>query len=237
MAFCSDCGLPVQDGETHECQVLPVKVQPAATGGGQATGIALDKHTLLNLLLNPRAGLSLDSTKEALYGWIGIGGSIIGFFLWGLVLKLKLIWAFKDSFGGLFGNPAKEVPVASNLLVLGILSLATFLVLLWILGNWKGTKKLSFLDAIVKLGGMQLLSGAGFAVAALVGLVWLPGSYLIVSICLLSTLLFTITASLKLFGVDDRDYLPVLGGFSVAYVLVMLIASKLLLNGLTGLLL
>ncbi|WP_058302763.1 hypothetical protein [Gorillibacterium timonense] len=232
MAFCTQCGIALEEGVQHDCPAAQNQPEVLQSGFSRQS-IQIDKNALLLLVKNPQAALSLDPAKDKIYGIIGLGASLLGFFLWGLMLKLKLIWAYDDQdglLGDFLGNTVKKMPIASHLLLLGILSLAAFIVLLWFFGNGKGTAKRSLMDAAIYLGAMQLLSGAGFVVAGVVALVWVPGSSVIVGIFLLLTLLMTTAAALDLFAVPSDKRLVVLGGFAAVYAIVILISINLLIK-------
>ncbi|MNC36796.1 hypothetical protein D3C75_853360 [compost metagenome] len=178
--------------------------------------------------------------KDFLYGFIGMAASLAGFFLWGLALKKQLISSLAGSVSsaGLFGNSfsdavtgaGKKVPLASNLLLLGIVSLAVLFGALWLLGNWKGKTKRGWKEIVTYFGAMQLTFGVVYAIAAILAFISLNLSILAVVIGLLTALVMTCFAAQEIYSYSDDQRFMQFGLAMAVYVVVTLTASNILLR-------
>ncbi|RAU91706.1 hypothetical protein [Paenibacillus sp. YN15] len=228
MAYCTQCGAELTE-EPHLC-----------SAAGQPMSGKVDTSLLLHLLKKPQAGLSLSPGKDFLYGFIGIGASLLGFFLWGLALKKELVSSIAgsvgsvDFFGGAFSQAVKgagkKVPLASNLLLLAIISLVVLFGTLWLLGNWKGRAKRDWKDIITYFGAMQLTFGAVYAIAAILAFISLNLSILLVVIGLLTSLVMTCFAAQEIYGYSEDQRFIQFGLAMAIYVVITLTASNLLLK-------
>lgn len=228
MAFCTQCGEELS-AEIHHCSAVV-----------QSTSGKVDKSLLLHLLKKPQAGLSLSPDKDFIYGFIGIGASLLGFFLWALALKKELIDSIAGSmgsvnfFGSSFSNAAtraaNKVPLASNMLVLGILSMAVLFGTLWLLGNWKGQTKMGWKEIVTYFGSMYLAFGTVFAVAAILAFISIKLSFLLVLVNLLTALVMTCFAAQEIFNYSEDQRFMQFGLAIAIYTTVILIASNILLK-------
>ncbi|GAA3411531.1 hypothetical protein GCM10020370_60130 [Paenibacillus hodogayensis] len=238
MAFCTQCGVALTEGDIHTC------AQAKDNSGFNTSGSAVDPGILLHLLKKPDAGLSLVPDKEYVYGLIGMGGSLLGFFLWGLALKRNMINSIvgkvssvtgdMDFFGGLVKEGMKgagsKAPIATNMLILGLISLVVLFGSLWLAGRWKGTDKLGWKETVTYLGSMQLASGVVFIVAAIAAFVSVSFSLLLVAICLLITLILTCLMALDVYGVGREHRLAFVIASMTVYAVIVLTASGVLLR-------
>ncbi|WP_438431327.1 hypothetical protein [Gorillibacterium sp. sgz500922] len=235
MAYCTQCGAKLEEGTVHDC---PAKAaQPVWVGTDQGEKARrrpdVNANLLLAILRDPLAAFSLQPARDSIYGILGLAASIIGFFLWGLVLKFKLVRSFGPAdgiFSDIVGGTVRKLPIASHLLLLGLFSLAALILLLWAVGQWKGSVQRSGKEVLTHLGAMQLQSGAGFALAALVAFLWVPGSFVIVAAFLLYTLLMTVLSALDWFGISAENRGQALAVFAGAYTVVSLVAFQLLIR-------
>lgn len=196
---------------------------------------AIDKNVLFSLLKNPTGGLKLNPEKDWIYGLIGIGASIIGLFLWALVVLQKIKGQINSAgsvlnefFGGssMFGMTLRYV-YAKQMLVTSFFALAILLAVLWLIGNWKGERKLAIKEYITYLGSMQGAAGVGFLLGAILSLVSLGLSYIVVAIVALSVILLTYMTSQDLFEIKaDNRLLSVLLS-STLFVLLLSVVIKL----------
>ncbi|WP_172254027.1 hypothetical protein [Saccharibacillus deserti] len=133
MSFCTKCGSPIQEGETHICQP-PASSPPPPTSAplydsqqpqtGQqqpyAPGDAgtkdygtlvkgelskFEKGTLLGLLKNPMSALHMHGESDLRYGLMGLAASLIGFMLWAWSFKRNLVHTMFELMGG--GSPSE----------------------------------------------------------------------------------------------------------------------------------
>jgi len=190
-------------------------VTPSAPANG------IDVQKLLELVKNPSAALKLQPLTEWIYGAIGAGVGVIGFFFW--------IWAIQeelknDLFGG-FGNlvflSLLGFTTPGKYLVIGIFSIALLVGSLTLFGNWLGGAKRSWMEAVTIHGSTQLLFGAGWIVSGVAAFVSLQLSMLIGVILLLINLLLVVTQAEELHQVSrERRFLYIV--YSVAAYMFLL---------------
>jgi hypothetical protein len=227
MAFCTQCGQELIVGTPHGCSVTV-----------QHTNTKVDKTLLIHLLKKPQAGLSLTPEKDFIYGLIGMGTSLVGFFVWGLALKKELVSSITGTinsmgmglFSGSVNNVGSKIPLATNLLLLGIISLMVLFGSLWLLGNWKGQHKLGWKEIVTYFGSMQLAFGAVFAVAAILTFISLKLSILLIAINLLTSLVMTCFTAQEVYNYSSEQRFTQVALSMAIYVVVVLVASNILLK-------
>lgn len=164
--------------------------------------------------------------------------------MWGLSLKRQLIHSVSSTINsfvkeiGFFDNAVKsagnKVPLATNMLFLGIISLAALLGSLWLFGNWRGSRRLNWQQIVTHLGSMQMASGAAFVLAAIIAFLSLKLSLLIVTVVLLTTLVITCMAVSDLYRINADRRLSVIGGAMTIYSVIVLVAAGMLLKDAYG---
>ncbi|WP_438447021.1 hypothetical protein [Gorillibacterium sp. sgz5001074] len=186
--------------------------------------------------------MNLNPATDFIYGLIGMGASLAGFFIWGLALKKKLVDSISGTVGSvgkdLFGNSFKsavsevgsKVPLATNLLLLGIISLLVLFGALWLLGNWKGQVKMGWKEIVTYLGTMQLPFGAAYAAAAILAFLSLKLSLLLVAVGLLTALLMTCFGAQEIYQYSKEQRFAQYGMSMALYAVIVLVASNILLK-------
>lgn len=215
MAYCTQCGNPITEGESHDCtaQELAATATVAQKGEFVIGSYTLNNGVLLKLLKNPYSSLQLDPTKDILYGVLGMVVSVLGFFLWALALQKGLVDAISSALGGLdfFGVGStikKKVSIAPNALLIGLVSMIGLLAILGAVGNWLGTRKAGIKEIVTYLGAMQLTFGVGYIVAAILLFVSIKFSLFLLMIGLLTTLLSTVMASHDIHSIARDKRMP-----------------------------
>lgn len=233
MSFCTKCGQQLQPNEIHTC-VSPEQPSVNATLSSSTPSTPspilttardhlanVDKHKILNLMKNPMSALQLRSESDLLYGVLGLVVSLLGFVLWAWSFKHQLIKLMILGFGSLI-NDEKEsyreaseyLPIVNHMLLLGLISLIVLVGITLLLGNKMGLHKLHWKDSMVQLGGLQLISGIGFIVAALMMFISIKLSFVLLFTTLLATLALTLVAGIEMFRIH-RDRIALFIGLVV----------------------
>ncbi len=223
MSFCTQCGMKLQQDEVHNCSNPKRAVEVPAVATASATAIPASTHAattapslqkvdhrqLVNLLRNPMSALQLRGENDLLYGLIGIAVSIIGFMLWAWSFKHQLIQAMVGQLSTLLGGSkyyderysaaSDSLSIVTHSLLLSVVSLIVLLATVFLIGNKLGTQRFQWKDALVKLGGLQLVSGAIFIVAALLMFVSMSISVALLATVATASLCLTIYAAIEMF--------------------------------------
>lgn len=236
MSFCTRCGQRMTEGEVHHCPAVPAGAgSPGGSAGNDfaATLKQVDGNTILALLKNPQSALNLNTGKDLIYGILGIVASLVGFMIgiWIMAKKLQDTILGFFGFGGFadFDGGSSTSSMFGQMFLLGIISLAALFGTIWLLGNWRGARTLSFKDIITYLGGMQYTFGAGFILAGLCTFVSLRFGFLLLFINLLTALVITLMASSDLFEVSKERRLSFVGLSVALYLVVVMLLSSLIL--------
>ncbi|MCR8642614.1 hypothetical protein NV379_08050 [Paenibacillus sp. N1-5-1-14] len=241
MAFCEKCGHKIQEGEVHLCNEAAATVAPDSQGKAiqdnpmlqdlkRAVG-QIDGNKVLTILKNPQMSLRLDPAKDLTYGVLGIAASIVGFLIWAIIIQNKIEDMLGNSFGSLMmmagGRISFGSGIAWKMFLLGILSLAALLGTVYIIGNWLGTRKLSFIEIAVKIGGMHLTSGAGFVLVGIVSLINMSVGFSLLMILLISALIWTVMGANQLMEVQEERRIAFIGSTIAVYGIVFSLLMKL----------
>jgi len=210
----------LQKREVHE----PAESQAAASSAAHPASpiAAVDTQKLLELLKNPSASLKLEPTKDWIYGAIGAGAGVIGFVLW--------TWLYQSAFKArlsLFDVLGGFVLVApGRLFVIGLFSIALLIGSLTLFGNWQGSRKRDWKEAVAHLGGTQLIFGAGWIASGLIAFLSLQLSMLIGAVLLLINLVMLVGQAEDLHGVSrERRFLYIVYTISCYLLLLYLVFS------------
>lgn len=230
MSFCTKCGTQLQPNEIHTCVSSEQSVVTSASSTATPSPILttardhlanVDKHKILNLLKNPMSALQLKAETDFMYGILGLVVSLLGFVLWAWSFKHQLIKLMILGFGSLISDEKESyreaseyLPIVNHMLLLGFVSLIVLVGITFLLGNKMGLHKLHWKDSIVQLGGLQLISGVGFIVAALMMFVLIKLSFLLLFTTLLATLALTFVAGIEMFRIR-RDRIALFIGLIV----------------------
>lgn len=230
MSFCTKCGTQLQPNEIHTCVSSEQPVVTSASSTATPSPILttarghlanVDKHKILNLLKNPMSALQLKAETDFMYGILGLVVSLLGFVLWAWSFKHQLIKLMILGFGSLISDEKESyreaseyLPIVNHMLLLGFVSLIVLVGITFLLGNKMGLHKLHWKDSIVQLGGLQLISGVGFIVAALMMFVLIKLSFLLLFTTLLATLALTFVAGIEMFRIR-RDRIALFIGLIV----------------------
>lgn len=230
MSFCTKCGTQLQPNEIHTCvsaeQPIVNAASPTSTPSPILTSARdhlahVDKHKILNLLKNPMSALQLRAESDLLYGVLGLVVSLLGFVLWAWSFKHQLIKLMILGFGSLISDDKESyreaseyLPIVNHMLLLGLISLIVLVGITFLLGNKMGLHKLHWKDSMVQLGGLQLISGIGFIVAALMMFISIKLSFLLLFTTSLAALVLTLVAGIEMFRIQ-RDRLALFIGLTV----------------------
>lgn len=165
---------------------------------------AADLQVILMVLRSPMRSLDLSVHRgELIYGFIGIGGAIIGFILWGLALLARM----GSLFNGLvpWGVFFSTSGWTSNLFLMSIVSTLLFLGSISLFGYFLGSHKAGLLQMVTTLGSVQLIAGAGFLVSAVVTLIVPSLGWLLLILTFVVNLIMTYMTALELFDVHSAD--------------------------------
>jgi len=256
MAFCTNCGRQLIQGQLHVCgteaeREVPVHPPAAASsshaagsheGAGSGVGRVLtdtmkqvDGHVILRLLKNPQAGLLLNPGKDFMYGVLGIAASIVGFLLWGWMVGINGIFTPLADFGG-FSESGFQIETSSvvataviKIFLMGAASMAAFLASIWLIGSWRGERKLSIKTFITYAGSMHYASGAGFILAGVIGLVNIKLSIFLLGINMLIMLVLTYVSAIGLFGITKERQLSFIAPAILLYGLLLMVITTLFL--------
>ncbi|CAH1193516.1 hypothetical protein PAECIP111893_00482 [Paenibacillus plantiphilus] len=239
MSFCTKCGQRMTEGEVHHCPAVPAGAgSPAGSAGNDfaSTLKQVDGNTILALLKNPQNALNLNTGKDLIYGILGIVASLIGFMIgaWLMAKKLEDTILGLFGFGGMsdftdFDGGSSTSSMFGQMFLLGLISLAALFGTIWLIGNWRGARTLSFKDVVTYLGGLQYTFGAGFILAGLCTLVSLRFGFLLLFINLLTALVIALMTSSDLFEVSKERRLSFVGLSIALYLVVVMLLSSLIM--------
>ncbi|MFD0714883.1 hypothetical protein [Paenibacillus sp. GCM10027626] len=261
MAFCTNCGQRLTEGELHVCgsgtesrngsgdgngaehtvsEEESVHDRPAP-GESRYSGVSrsvadsmkqVDGNLILGLLKNPQSGLNLNPQKDLIYGLLGIAASIIGFVIYAWIVGMQIDSMVGGFFGGLgsFGVKPQSLVggIVGNMLLVAIVSMVAFLGSMWLVGSWRGSRKVSIQAFVTYFGSMHYLSGAGFVVAGLVALMSYKLSLLLIVINLLIMLLLSFVSAMELFGISREQQFSFIAPAVTIYTVVVLIIVSII---------
>ncbi|NBD26804.1 hypothetical protein [Paenibacillus glycinis] len=241
MNYCMQCGQETIDGEVHACQ----ETAAASAGFGSArnrgnpglpgaAAFKVDVHRMLALVRNPQHAENLQPGKDWIYGAIGLVASILGFMIWVWMIGKKIDSLFGGWFGGFGGltdvwdtSGTIGSMLTGRLFVLAVISLASLLTTLWLVGSWQGGRKLSVRELATYVGGAQYTFAAGFVVAGMLAFVNMGLSFAALSIVLLSALAMNLLAGLEIARVSRERRFSFIGSSIAVYVIIVALLSKL----------
>ncbi|WP_239618288.1 hypothetical protein [Cohnella mopanensis] len=213
---------------------LPPVAAPAtpSSNAGNSTQSSpvggIDVQKLLALLKNPSSALKLQPLTEWIYGAIGAGVGVIGFFFWIWSIQEELKNDFFGAIGNLVFLSLLGFTTPGKYLVIGIFSIALLVGSLTLVGNWIGGRKRSWMEAITFQGSTQLLFGAGWIVSGIVAFLSLQLSMLIGVILLLINLILAVTQAEDLHEVSrDRRFLYIVYSIA-AYMFLLFLVYKII---------
>lgn len=198
----------------------------------------VDKNVIIRLLTNPLESMNLHSTKDLIYGVLGIAAAIIGFLIWAMFIGNKVESVIMRAFG--FGGISSfadlfethrsiSAAVYGKMFLIAILSSASLLAAIWSIGSWKGGQRLSIKSLITHIGAMQYIAGAGFIISGILALMSFKLSIFVLTVTLLSTLILSITGAMDLYQVaKEHRALYIVCTISAYLVLFVLLAGAVL---------
>ena len=190
---------------------------------------AIDFQFILKLIKNPFEALKLDGKKDLLYGLIGIGASLVGYIVIVLALSSYLKGIFLNPLAALAGAGSGTGAFIGKMILLGILSLLSLFLSLWLISLWKGQERHSIQDMITKLGAMQYLSGVGFLVAGIIAFMTIKLALAIFLIALISTMIISVQAAFQMYKVKEESSALYIVSSVGAYFIVMLVLTSILM--------
>ncbi len=217
--------------EPAESQTAAASANPAAppTVGTTSPLAGVDAQKLLTLLRNPTASQSLQPQTEWIYGAIGAASGVIGFALWSWLFReaIKSKLGIFDSIGRLMMTGAFGGDSTGKALLLGLFSIALLIGSLTLVGNWLGTRKLDWKEAVANLGGTQLAFGAAWLVTGLLSFISLQLSMLLCAFLLLVNLALLVGLAENLHEVRrERKFFFIVYSLA-AYLLLMYLVSAI----------
>jgi hypothetical protein len=233
MLFCTMCGQELKEGEIHICanNSGAENKQGRNSIGKDISALAsqIDKNLILELLKNPLVGLRLDPAKDIKYGIIGLAASIIGFLIWAVLISAKIGNIVDGLFGGfgIMGGSSLGSQFIGKLILIGILSIISLLVSVWAIGNWRGNRKIKWIEITTRIGGMQLSFGAGFVIAGILGLFSLLLSFLAIAIVLFTNLITTVLGGNELYEVENNHRFSFIALIASTYLILFYILFKI----------
>ncbi|MBD2845861.1 hypothetical protein IDH44_11720 [Paenibacillus sp. IB182496] len=238
MAYCTACGQQLQPGEAHACPAADevaaaAQSHPASAGTrGQAAEGArhiaaqfrrIEPGVLVRLLRQPREALSLEGPAAPVYGFVGVAAALIGFIIWAMLLGnelASLVFGFgSSSIFDAFSAYRADIywRIIGRMLVIGLVSSAAMIGVLYAAGRWLGEAKLRFGTFFASIGAMQLVFGAGFVLAGLCSLINLRLSLFVMLVVLLAALVLLVSAASDLLRVpkarEAAFAVTVIGGY------------------------
>ncbi|WP_458120187.1 hypothetical protein [Paenibacillus sp. Z6-24] len=240
MAFCTKCGTQLHENEIHTCMAeqpptgaaAPATAAPMITTAREQLA-RVDRHKILNLLKRPMSALQLRGDSDLLYGLLGIIASLVGFVLWSWSFKHQLIKALVVQFGGRlndyeesYSSASEYLPIVNHMLVLGLVSLIVMLAAVFLLGSKLGSQRHGWKDSLVKLGGLQWITGAALILSALVIFVSVKFSFVLLLTTVIATLVLTLYAGIEMFRIHRDRAVWFIG----AVVLIQVVAVLLVFN-------
>ena len=248
MKFCTNCGSPIQEGEVHVCSQEAASTVPAPSAQPIRTVPApprpdlssVDKSRLTELLKNPLSALQLRGETDMAYGLIGLAASILGFMAWAWSFKRNIIHTLYGMMGigqsweSAYSEANEQFAVLKPMFMTGLASLVFLLVGAILFGKWLGQHKTSWKEGVTVLGAVQLVSGAGFLVSALMLFVSLKIGLVLFAVVLLATLALTAYASLQFFRVPQHRVLHFMLLFVLLQVVAVLLAMDFSANQAVG---
>ncbi|WP_223879970.1 hypothetical protein [Paenibacillus spiritus] len=193
-------------------------------------------NTMLYLMKNPERAATLQPEKDFVNGLLGLVASLLGFMIWGWALNKKIFDIIGSVFGGFGGyddyydlfEPSSAVSsaVMGRVFVLGLVSILVLTASVWLIGQWRGSRKLTAKEVVTYIGGMQYTFGAGFVVAALCTLINLRLATLVLLVNLIAALTTTVISSSDIFRVSrERRFSFITLSIAVYFLLFMLVTA------------
>lgn len=243
-AFCTKCGTSLEVGREHIClsqheQAASIVQSMDATN---SAGFTLDTTLLVNLLKNPFSSLYLEEAKGFTYGIISILASLLGFYVWAWSFKKQVISMIADKISGGFGGfGSKEIknginqvsdklPIDSHFLLLGIISIAALIILIFLVGNWLSGHKRSFKDIVTKIGSMQFTFSVVYIILAIVNVISLKLGFALLAAAVILNLFTALIAAMHLYGIKHESSLI----FSSIIITAQLVIVLLTVNSLSS---
>ncbi|REK74977.1 hypothetical protein [Paenibacillus paeoniae] len=164
----------------------------------------VERNKLLTLLKNPLESLQL-TTKEWIYGALGLAASFVGYLVWVMILGSKITGLFYNAmpFGKLFAPSSLSFAIFSRMFLLGLLSLVALLAALWLAGWWRSGVQPAWKLFVIRMGGIQYITGAGFLLAGILSFHFTL-SMIVLAITLLSTLALSLQGGLEVSGISKE---------------------------------
>ncbi|WP_128894974.1 hypothetical protein [Longirhabdus pacifica] len=241
MSYCTHCGEKLDANTKHHCNEIAATSEssPIHTNSTNTNSTndktntnalnekmkdaiqQVDKNKLVDIIRNPIGSLTL-TKNDMVYGIIGIAASVLSFSFLGFAAGNKL--------GALtlYFYDVNEFLIAMRFLLLGVISIAALLGMMFLFGNRFGSKKYTWKESLTSLGAIQTVFAAGFLLSGLLGFFAANLSLFILSITCLSALSFTVLFGVKFFSVKENKLflfviLSITGYLLIVYILTQLV--------------
>lgn len=221
MAFCSQCGQSLVEGNLHDCSY-----DESALLTKGSNPLKVDYQVLLGILRHPMNCVQFNASNGGLiYGVIGMAMSLLGFFLFALSLDR----AISNAFGGFGIGVAimEQASLGGRSLFMGLLSILGFMASYWLVSQFVTKKKLDIKDFIAKVGSFQLVFGILFMVGAILTFISMQFGFIIIVISLLLALVCTNTLVLQLYEINASQQMKITAGAVGIYTIVLMIILKI----------
>lgn len=246
MKFCTNCGSPIREGEAHVCAqtapqahtentsselIRPIQAAPNPTlRAAQAELSKVEKTRLMELLKNPLSALQLRGETDLIYGLMGLAASLIGYMIWAWSFKRNIIhtlygiMGISQSWDSAYAEANEQFAVLKPMFITGLASLAFLIIGAILFGRWLGQSKASWKEGLTALGGVQLVSCAGFLISALMLFVSLKIGMVLFIVVALSTMALTAYSAIQFFRISPNRVMQFIALFVLLQVVAVLLA-------------
>ncbi|OAB39086.1 hypothetical protein PMSD_03910 [Paenibacillus macquariensis subsp. defensor] len=221
MTFCSKCGQSLAEGNVHECTFVG-----SSTSTEETLLKKVDFQVLLEILRHPMNCVQLNSSNGGfIYGLIGIGMSVLGFFLFALSLD-RII---SNSFGGYGIGSAllAQASLGGRSLLIGLLSILALMASYWFVAQFVTKKKLDVKDFTAKIGSFHLIFGVVFMLSAIIAFISMQLAFIILVVAILLALVCTNTLVLQLYNANASQQMKISAGAIGIYTIALMIIMKI----------
>jgi hypothetical protein len=246
MAFCTKCGVKLEDGTTHQCEVAAsseVYQVHQSTFEQQAQketisvsipNLNMNKGKILSLLKNPFSATTLSADPDFVYGLLGIVLNILGvlFIINSLISQLEKVLSSLSFF---YPIRFDDFPIFRFVMV----SIVTTVVLfgsVWFAGVVSGVKKYGFKQVFTVLGGTQWFTGALLIITGIFSYVANPLFTLFLVVTVSANSFIVAYVGINLFEVKDNHkvkYILIhLFSYAIASYFIIRIMISSAMNGL-----
>jgi len=220
MGFCSNCGQSLTEGNVHECAFV------GASSSSKGTVLKkVDFQVILGILRHPMNCVQLNSSNGGfIYGLIGIGMSVLGFFLFALSLDRIISNSFGE-FG--FGSALMaQASLGGRSLWIGLLSILALMASYWFVAQFVTKKKLDVKDFTAKIGSFHLIFGVIFMLSAIIAFISLQLAFIMLVVAILLALVCTNTLVLQLYHANASQQMKISAGAVGIYTIALMIIMK-----------